>query len=293
MNSADLIDISHHNTITNWDMVPDVPIVHKVNEGRAVDKQFHNRIPIIEDRTAIFGGYTVLIVSQSTIREQVERYADEIGMWWRTGAFTQLDVEPWPERYPRPVNAEEILEAAEVHDQLFGPNRVMLYINPRQMPGVLEEVRRHRDIPLWEPHYGSLGHNVALRNRATIHQWTSKYPMPGFASGIDVNTIMQRDILDATCGLTTHPKENDMVTKTLWSAAGSESVYCLEDGPIHISPALRQAWRDDPNVHVIEVYGDNHKETRESIEWAALPHPVEVEVPPVSYPNGIITWETP
>lgn len=106
----DLYDISHHQTITTWDAVPVTPIVHKVNEGTAVDTKVRQRLPRIADRTELFGGYTVLIVSRSTIRQQLETYAQVIGPYWRDGAFTQLDIEPW-DRYPRPVTTDEIIEA--------------------------------------------------------------------------------------------------------------------------------------------------------------------------------------
>lgn len=64
------------------------------------------------------------------------------------------------------------------------------------------------------------------------------------------------------------PQEDDMVVKTLWNPKGSEAVYCVEDG-VHISPATRKAWREDPKVHVIEISGDPHPEMRASIEHAA------------------------
>ena len=201
MNRADLFDLSHHNgtaggeDIIDWDLFPTAPVVHKVNEGTFVDPVVSDRLPIISQRMLMFGGYTVLIVSRSTIREQIERYVDVIGPYWRPGAITQLDVEPWPNAYPRPVEVDEIVEAHDVHVELLG-RPPMLYLNPRQMPGVLDKVRAQLpDIGLWEPHYGGFGQQSARRNRAVIHQWTSQYVAPGCPGGIDANTILDADAL--------------------------------------------------------------------------------------------------
>src|SRR5262245_43446199 len=109
----DLYDISHNNEILNWDDVAEIPIVHKVNEGTALDTKFRERIDRISQRTEIFGGYTVLIISASSIRKQIETYVRKIEKFWRDGAFTQLDVEPWA-IYPRPVNVDEVEEAQAV-----------------------------------------------------------------------------------------------------------------------------------------------------------------------------------
>lgn len=79
------------------------------------------------------------------------------------------------------------------------------------------------------------------------------------------------------------PEEDDMIVKTLWQPTGSEDVYCIEDG-VQISPAIRQAWRADDRVHLIEVYGDPHPEARASIEHAAGQRPSEL-------PNLELTWK--
>lgn len=66
-----------------------------------------------------------------------------------------------------------------------------------------------------------------------------------------------------------------MVVKTLWNPKGSDAVYCVEDG-VHISPATRTAWRQDPNVHVIEISDDPHEPMRASIQHAAGQRPTEL-----------------
>lgn len=210
MNRPDIYDISHHNTVTDWSLVDDVPIVHKVNEGRFTDPRWRDRAPIIAGRHERFGGYTVLIVSASSIREQCERFVELIAPWWRPGACAQLDVEPW-EAYDRPPNAGEIVEAHELLEQWLG-RPPAFYFNPRTMPGVLEQVRAQLpDVALWEAHYGRRGHAVAVEHGAVLHQWTSQHPAAGFRSGIDANTILKPAVWDRLCGLdTTTPKEPDM-----------------------------------------------------------------------------------
>ena len=200
--AADLLDISRHQVTIDWPKVPDVPIVHKVNEGRAIDPTWVGRAPIISGRHRIFGGYTVLIVSASTIRQQIEMYARHIEPWWRDGAFTQLDVEPWTS-YSRPVNADEILEAAAIHDQLLGVDRCAVYINPNQMPGTFQAwyTANRGARPLWLPNYSPGGATQAARWKATIHQYTSSYRCPGFAQLVDANAVLSWADLERICNL--------------------------------------------------------------------------------------------
>jgi hypothetical protein len=202
----DLLDISRYQVTIDWPKVPDVPIVHKVNEGKAIDPTWVGRAPLISGRHRIFGGYTVLIVSASTIRQQIEMYARHIEPWWRDGAFTQLDVEPWPGRYPRPVNAAEIAEAAAVHDELLGVDRCTVYINPNQMPGTFQEwytANRGRR-PLWLPNDSPGGATQAARWKATLHQYTSSYQCPGIAQRVDANAVLSWADLERVCNLD-HP----------------------------------------------------------------------------------------
>lgn len=236
--SPDLYDISHHNTISDWGKVDQVPIVHKVNEGKAIDTKWVGRAPIIAGRSEIFGGYTVLIVSSSTIRQQIEMYARHIEPHWRDGAFTQLDVEPW-EQYPRPVNCDEICEAAAVHDELLGPDRCTVYINPNQMPGTFHEWHQLNAgrRPLWLPNYSANGANEAQRWGATLHQYTDKYKAPGFSGGIDANKVLDRSALDQVCNLnqpTPPPPGDDM--KTLIYDTVLRATFTVAGDPV--SPEL-------------------------------------------------------
>lgn len=213
--APDLLDISRYQVTIDWRLVPDVPIVHKVNEGKAIDAAFVGRAPIISGRHRMWGGYTVLIVSASTIRQQVEMYARHVEPWWRDGAFTQLDVEPWPGRYLRPVNADEIAEAAAVHDELLGGDRVSVYINPNQMPGTFQEWytanRGHR--PLWLPNYSAGGATQAARWKAALHQYTSTAKVPGFSQSVDANAVLSWADVERICHLT--PPEEEPMPKII------------------------------------------------------------------------------
>ncbi len=212
MAGADLYDISHHNTVLDWDQVDDVPVVHKVNEGTKVDSQFDARMPIIEQRTEIFGGYTVLIVSRSTIRKQIETYAAKMEPFWRDGAFTQLDVEPWFGADGRPLyerwpGVDEIEEAQAVHDELLGRGRCTVYINPNQLPDTfaLWHRRNHPERPLWLPNYSKDGPTQAGRHGAAFHQYTARCQANGFRVGhldahgkqigIDANRVLDHAAL--------------------------------------------------------------------------------------------------
>lgn len=191
MPRVDGIDISHHNTVTDWSQVPDFRFaIHKINEGTAIDRRWAERMPVMRDKFEMYGGYTVLIYSPggSSIRKQMETYARLIEPYWGDGAFTQLDVEPW-KQYPRPVNADEIDEARTHHFRLLGRDAIV-YMNPRQMPGEYNVWRaRNPHAPYWEAHYGKSGVATTIANRATIHQWTSTYRCPGFTAGIDANEV--------------------------------------------------------------------------------------------------------
>lgn len=79
----------------------------------------------------------------------------------------------------------------------------------------------------------------------------------------------------------TTPEVPDMTVKTLWCRAAtdaSDPVYCIEDG-VQISATVRKAWRADPNVHVIEIFGDEHPGILASLEHKAAGQPVVAEFP--------------
>ena len=231
-------------------------------------------MPVMEQRHERFGGYTVLIVSASSIRKQLDIYHQHMAPFWRAGACTQLDVEPWAQ-YNRPVNAEEVVDAYDYHIELFG-REPMLYINPRQMPGVLEEVRAYRpDIILWEAHYGRTGELVARSNQATLHQYTSKYPAPGFTNGIDANTILRPADWDRACGLTDVPipvqppiipppvEDIDMNTAIIWSHKGYANAFLLGAGSaLQLSPA---AFTHYDKLGVMKVLNDEHPQMLASV----------------------------
>lgn len=295
----DLLDISHHNTITDWADVPTIPIVHKVCEGGKADRQFAARMPIIESRTELFGGYVVLWPNRPgkiSIADQMAAYFELMDPFWRDGCITQLDVEPWDYLTGRDrCNPDEVREAAALHDAHYGPGRFLMYMNPRQMP---TEFAQLRDMPLWEPHYGSGGAEVAKRNGAIVHQYTSTAQVSGFQYGIDANRVFDWDALNRIANIgqsrpdvpevlpPTTPEEPEMIVKTLWSVAADDSqpVYCIEDG-CHISGAVRRAWKQDPDVKVIEVYGDatGSDGLREAMEFksgkADLEQTIVVDMP--------------
>lgn len=311
MRRPDVFDISHHNgkrdgrDVIDWYHVPDVPIVHKVNEGSWIDPLVERRLPIIADRCERFGGYTVLIVSRSTIAEQVERYVDVIRPYWRPGAVTQLDVEPW-DQYDRPVDAGEIVEAHDLLERELG-RAPALYLNPRQMPGVLEQVRAMRpDVALWEPHYGTGGHLSAVRNRAVLHQWTDSYAADGFhGAGIDANTILDPAAWDRLCGID-HDRE---VTDMRLTPPGTRKRYdSRRDGtdpldrlvvhriagvaPAGSSGAVVNVTIVQPvNVGYCQVWGDGERPRDSSVvnfqPWQTIANAVTV---PVAADGSVRVW---
>lgn len=236
--TPDLLDISRHQVTIDWAQVPDVPIVHKVNEGRAVDRTWAERAPIIAGRHLIFGGYTVLIVSSSTIRQQIEIYARTVEPVWRDGAFTQLDIEPWT-AYQRPVNCDEILEAAAIHDELLGADRCAVYINPNQMPGTFQKwyTANRGARPFWLPNYSAGGATQAHRWGAAIHQYSSTYRCPGFAEFVDANAVLSWADVERICNLHHPPapapppvEEDDM--KILINDTVVEAVFTIDGDPV-------------------------------------------------------------
>lgn len=278
----DLLDISHHQRDIDWQRAPLLPIVHKVNEGRAVDRKIVERLPIIAGRTEIFGGYTVLIVSSSTIRQQIEQYARIIEPHWRPGAFTQLDVEPWA-GYPRAVNHDEIAEAQAVHDELLGADRLAVYINPNQLSATFREWRKaNPDRPLWLPNYSKNGPAKAAELDATLHQYTSSWPAAGIGpGGIDANTIRKPDTLQRICALAASPPKEPTMPPVLIRPAnpvfktrdGQQGIFTIDGQPV--SPETAKAltdrgaviidqdhpWWDEATLHKIgeparRLYGD-------------------------------------
>lgn len=279
--APDMFDISHHNVVLDWDAVDPVPVVHKVNEGTAIDRQFAERMPIIADRHEIFGGFTVLIVSASTIRQQVETYASKMLPFWRDGAFTQLDVEPWfnedgTPKYERPVNAEEIELAQQVHDELFGAGRCTVYINPNQLASTFDRWYRenHPERPLWLPNYSASGPTEAARLGAALHQYTDAFQAGGFQVGhirngkrvgIDANRVLDQDALSRVTNLaTTHERvpprihiptletEEDDMPKILIADPVLRGSFTLDGTPI--SPEVRNVlladgWTEIPQDH--------------------------------------------
>lgn len=250
----DLFDISRHQRTIDWAKVGPVPIVHKVNEGRTVDPRVRERLPIISTRTELFGGYTVLIVSASTIRQQVETYVREIERYWRPGAFTQLDVEPWAQ-YDRPINVDELEEAQAVHDELLGPGRCTVYINPNVMPREFASWRtRNPHRPLWLPNYSSKGPEQAKRLRAIVHQYTDKHQAPGFAELIDANTVLDRAELERVAGLTRPtppPGDDDMPTILIFDPV-LKATFMVDGTPV--SPELKtelagRGWKEIQQDH--------------------------------------------
>lgn len=275
---VDLIDISHHQNITRWSDVPTVPIVHKVNEGTFVDPRFKTRMPRIAERTEIFGGYTVLIASKSSIAEQLEHYATLMAPFWRDGAFTQLDVEPW-HQYSRPVSADEVLEALTIHDMLFGPDRVCIYINRNQegMRPVYDQLLSSGEMESrghWMPDYrdhsgdSGRGHRAAEAAGAIIHQYTSQYAAPGFTGGVDANKVLDWDHVNRiarTSSATKPPTPTEpeypipaptKQPEVLWRDTRFHEVWLLGIGGAERITPKQFAWHRDRGVALIEEVDD-------------------------------------
>lgn len=71
-----VIDISHHNTVTNWDSIKNdgvIAIVHKATEGRSYrDKEYHKRREAAKSRGFLWGSYH--FSSSANVLLQVENY---------------------------------------------------------------------------------------------------------------------------------------------------------------------------------------------------------------------------
>lgn len=261
---ADLFDISKWNDVTDWAAVPLVPIVHRTSINAEPDPRWPERARQISIRTPIFGGYTVLFAETEghTIAEQMGAHVDAIGPVWRDGAFTQLDIEPWPSRgHDRPINADELDEAIRLHDLRFGPGRLCVYMNPYQMPDLWAEFkRRHPAIPTWVPGYRADDDVKAERYGATIHQWTDSYQAPGFAAPICADEVRDWAALERIANVNQPtpepPPEDDMQTAIIWSHKGYANAFLVGAGPaINLSPA---AFAHYDRLGVPKILGDDH-----------------------------------
>lgn len=272
MPRVDLIDISHYQTVTDWALLEGVPIFHKVNEGRAIDTAVRDRLPRLADRP-VFGGYTVLMPEgdgRSSIREQVEIYADVIGPYWRAGAGTQLDVEAWwtaaGYRYGRPVNADEVDEANAVHVELLGrPAFTYLNRNEKGMLAVFNTWRRRNPAaPYWMPGY-SAGISAAAAQllAADVWQFSSSGTVAGISGRCDVNELLNPAALELVCGVTTQHEE-ETAMPVLWNPKGYANVFLIGAGnPVALSPAAFAYYRDTRGVAYLEA--DDHEWMLESV----------------------------
>lgn len=282
MPRIDLIDLSHHNAVSSPAALGDLPIWHKVNEGRSVDSAVKARLTWITDRPR-WGGYTVVLPEapgRSTIRQQLQTYADVVGPHWGPGAGTQLDVESWHNgteyRYGRPVTADEIDEAVAVHVELFGRPPIV-YAN-RNEPGMADVFRvwraRHPTHPYWMPNYGRSGAAAAVQLRADVWQWSSTRPLPGVASGC-ANEVINPAALDVVCGLTTQPgtpptiptEEPPMDTRPdtafIWKPAGYQNQFLVGAGPAVALSARSAALLASRGVEL--VADDTHQHQLDSV----------------------------
>jgi hypothetical protein len=276
MPRIDLIDLSHHNTVSDPHKLDGLPVWHKVNEGRKLDSAVNARLTWIVDRER-WGGYTVLLPEgggRSTIRQQLEVYADVVGPHWGRGAGTQLDVESWSTgpgtyRYGRPVSAAEIDEAIAVHVELLG--RIPFVYANRNEPGmgpVFDAWRaRNPGHPYWMPHYGRGGPAAAIALRADIHQWSSTTLVPGVVGGCDVNEIINPAALDIVCGITAEeatPMPPANPAPILWNPRGYANVFLIGAGPaVQLSPAAFAYYRDVVGLTFLEQ--DDHPAMLDSV----------------------------
>lgn len=244
---VDLLDISEYQTITKWADVPDVPIVHRVITKEAgVDARFGSRMPVISKRTTIFGGYLVL-VGGNRARIQIDRYVDAMRPFWRDGAFTQIDVEPWP-GLPVPSLAD-VSHVLERHDAEFGPGRAVIYLNPYVLPDLWAQVTgRFPRLARWVPGYRPEDDQKAARYGAAIHQWSDTHRPSGFTGNtVDANEVRDWEAVKRAAGLTDDPgpvpgpnppKEDDMVKfvrvsddTAVYAVAGLTAVW-MQNGPM-------------------------------------------------------------
>lgn len=194
-------DLSRHNTVRSWELLPRLPLIaHKITEGRtAVDPTWRVRWPHLLNAAELVCGYHVLHASSA--RAQLDNFARQVGdRIGPAGTFVQVDWEPW-EGHPL-APAERVLEFCALLDQTYGPNRWIVYANPNQLGAEFDKWRRFApDAPLWLPDYRRLAGPIAARTRrATVHQWTDRYASPAFAAGVCANEITNEPVLRAIAG---------------------------------------------------------------------------------------------
>jgi hypothetical protein len=192
--------MSRWNYFTDTSLVPDVPIVHQTNiihgipagSAAAPDPRFHERMPFISTHNKIFGGYVPLVPD---LFGQIELHCEMMQPYWRDGAFSQFDIEPWND-HALP-NISLIRDAVAYHDRAFGPNRYCFYINPYQMPTLYDELLAEwPDHVLWMPGYREDESDKIARFRPTIHQYDDRVTPPGFVGPTPVNKILRPARLD-------------------------------------------------------------------------------------------------
>ena len=225
---VDLIDISDWQTITRYDSLPEgVPVVHRaVTNVDDLDDRFTARMPRLSARTDLFGAYVVL--APGKVKSQMRRYQTAMTPHWRDGAFTQLDVEPWDGIGV--ISADELDRAIAMHDDMFGADRLIVYMNPSVVPELWAAfVERHPTRPRWVPGYRDDDHVKAERFGATVHQWTDRYRHAGFTGPVDANEICDMAALRRIANLD-RPLSEEIEMRVFFTPASDKAQWYTTDG---------------------------------------------------------------
>jgi len=260
----DIIDIADHNEITDRDLIPPVPIIHKANEGFDLDNQWVKRRDWIADRTPIFGAYTVILPGDrggktSTIRDQFETFARMIDPVWQPGMIAMIDWEAWMvttprgpvHRYGRPASAAEVVEFEWRFRERFG-RLPAVYANPNET-GMRAELDGWFAAWPGNRRYVNANYSTdadAIRLGAVMHQWTSRAVVPGFARRVDANTVLNGTAIRELAGLTSPepnpvpvpPQEKDTDMKNILIRCddpGLTGLFTIDGHPV--PPEVRDA----------------------------------------------------
>lgn len=213
----DGVDIYHGNTITDETVIPAFQLgVHKISEGaNFLDAAAAARLAMFARRGIIRRGGYHWLRSDASIGAQWANFCRGLqasGLLDASGAlidgaFVMLDFETTYKTatttIPDPSPQMAVDWCGLVAHQ-FG-DRHTVYSADWFAPFAAWRAACP-DLPLWYAAYNvAAGAAKCARYNATCWQFTSTARVPGFAAGVDGNTILRADVFDRICGLTTEP----------------------------------------------------------------------------------------
>jgi GH25 family lysozyme M1 (1,4-beta-N-acetylmuramidase) len=242
-------DVSHWNTVTAESAIPRYPLMSaKATEGKGGrDPRFGAYWAMFKRLKVKYRGAYHWLRSDSTAREQVDNfltalrsvgaYSPSSGL--EPGALLQLDWERTPNIPDPPLAVVE--EWCQRITDAVG-DRLIVY--SADWVGNFKTWRaRHPDTPLWYSSFNMVdGPLKCARYGADVWQFSDKFPVPGFAAGIDGNQIIKASVLDRVCGVRHEadvpppkptPDEDDMhgISSVTWQ--GRQHLFMrAEDGSL-------------------------------------------------------------